>query len=451
METWRNWCGSVRCRPTHIARPTNVAEVLACLDGEGRVRPVGAGHSSSALAESDETLLDLTGLDRIIGLDSARGVVRVQGGVDMRTLTGWLARQGRLLRHIGTSWYPTVAGATATGTHGSSHHWGSVSDAGSLRALSLATASGERIDLRDDREADAPILSAARTHLGALGVVVEAELGVDDGGFFEVRQTPLSLDDLFDPALRRGAEHFEGWWFPHTERAVGIARSVVSPPRSSRPPLPRFVRRVVGEDLPLSLAFRLIRRRPTNAPAILRRMAAFTARPRTSVGRWDRMMVGPRWLRATSMEVALPAHHGREAIRRVDAITKTTVPHAPHHLPVNVRWARGDHGAWLSPAAGRDTVFLDFAWWSEMPGWASALRAIEEALDPLGARHHWGKVGFRNPSNRYPDFDRWAAMRARLDPTGRFLNPFLERLLAGRELIPAAPCGDDRRRTAAVS
>ncbi len=418
-------------------RPSRVQEVADALEGTGRVRPVGAGHSSSALARSDHTLVDLTGLDRIVGIDRTRGVVRVEGGIAMRTLTAWLARRGLLLRHIGTSWYPTVAGATATGTHGSGVRWGSVSDGDSLRGLSLVTAAGERLDLAAEREADTATLAAARTHLGALGLIVEADLRVDEGAYLEVHHRPLDLDALFDPGLREAHEHFEGWWFPQTRRCVGVTRSVVGAPGRLRRPLPRYVRRVVGEDLPLTLAFSAIRRRPARAPALLDRLARLAARPGTAVGRWDRMLVGPRWLRATSMELALPEHEGREALRRVAELeTETSAPSL--HLPVNVRWVRADRGAWMSPAAGRDTVFLDFAWWSGMPGAAAALRRIEDALYPLGARHHWGKVGFRNPVDRYPDFERWNAVRARLDPRGRFLNGFLERLLAGRPLVDGA-------------
>ena len=434
MPSWRNWCGSVVGRPTRIVRPTTGAEVTEALQAPGRVRPVGAGHSSSAVALAPETLLDLRGLDRILGLDADRGTVRVQGGVTMRRLTAWLATRGWILRHMGTSWYPTVAGATATGTHGSGR-WGSVSDASCLRGLSMVTPSGERLSLRDDRPGDLEVLEAARTHLGALGVVIDAELAVERGTFMEVRQEPMQLEEALDPSHRDSSEHFEAWWVPYTTRAIGISRNVVDAPLRGRRPLPRFIRRVVGEDLPISLVSRLIRARPGWGPPLMGQMARFGARPSVSVGRWDRMAVGPRWLRGTSMEIALPASQGPEAVRRVAGVLAEVRDRAPHHLPINLRWVCADRGALLSPAGGRETVFLDFTWWAGMPGWRRSLEAIEDVLMPLGGRPHWGKIAFRNPSAAYPDFARWARVRARLDPEGRFLNPFMERLLDGRPLL----------------
>jgi L-gulonolactone oxidase len=435
MPSWRNWCRSVEAHPNRVVRPNDAAEVVAALDAPGRIRPVGAGHSFSAVALAEETLLDLRGLDRIIGLDPDRGTVRAQGGVTMRALTTWLAQRGKILRQMGTSWYPTLAGATATGTHGTGGRWGSVSDAECLRGLTLITPDGERRDLRDDREGDLELLEAARTHLGALGVVVDLELAVEPGRFVEVREEPLGVDEALDPSLRDASEHFEAWCFPYTGRALGISRNVVDEPRRVRRPWPRFLRRVVGEDLPVAALLRAIRARPARAPALMGHLARFGARSSTSVGRWDRMMVGPRWLRGTSMEIALPATEGPEAVRRIARLADEMRATAPHHLPVNLRWARGDRGAILSPAAGRDTVFLDFTWWVGMPDWHGALKAIETALAPLGGRPHWGKIAFANPSAAYPGFDRWSQMRAMVDPAGRFLNPFLERLLDGRALI----------------
>lgn len=435
MRAWRNWCRSVEAHPTRIVRPTDAGEVVAALDRPGRIRPVGAGHSFSALALAEETLLDLRGLDRIIGLDATRGTVRAQGGVTMRVLTAWLARRGKILRQMGTSWYPTLAGATATGTHGTGVRWGSLSDAACLRGLTLVTAAGEQRDLRDDRPAGRDLLEAARAHLGALGVVIDAELAVEPGRFVQVREESLGVDEALDPALRDASEHFEAWWFPFTDRAACVHRTVVDDPRPGRRPLPRFLRRVVGEDLPVAALLRAIRARPDRAPALMGQLARFGARSSMSVGRWDRMMVGPRWLRGRSMEVALPAAVGPEAVRIIAGLVAETRATAPHHLPINLRWSRADRGVLLSPAAARDTVFLDFTWWIGMPGWRDALHSIETALAPLGGRPHWGKVAFANPSVAYSGFDQWSQTRARLDPEGRFLNPFLERLLGGRPLL----------------
>ena len=53
-------------------------------------------------------------------------------------------------------------------------------------------------------------------------------------------------------------------------------------------------------------------------------------------------------------------------------------------------------------------------------------------MDELGGRPHWGKRHFQTADTlraRYPDWDRFQAVRARLDPRGRFANAWTDRVL----------------------
>ncbi len=68
--------------------------------------------------------------------------------------------------------------------------------------------------------------------------------------------------------------------------------------------------------------------------------------------------------------------------------------------------------------------------------------AVEQIMDSLDGRPHWGKRHFQTAATlrpRYPEWDRFQAVRARLDPEGRFANAWTDRVLGtcGR----SAPCG----------
>jgi L-gulonolactone oxidase len=72
--------------------------------------------------------------------------------------------------------------------------------------------------------------------------------------------------------------------------------------------------------------------------------------------------------------------------------------------------------------------------------WEPYFRAVEELMDGLDGRPHWGKRHFQTAETlrpRYPDWDRFAAVRARLDPDGRFANAYTDRVL-GRVGVTAA-------------
>jgi FAD/FMN-containing dehydrogenase len=53
-------------------------------------------------------------------------------------------------------------------------------------------------------------------------------------------------------------------------------------------------------------------------------------------------------------------------------------------------------------------------------------------MKDLGGRPHWGKWHYRTAEDlrpAYPEFDRFLAVRDRLDPNRLFQNAYLERVL----------------------
>jgi xylitol oxidase len=62
------------------------------------------------------------------------------------------------------------------------------------------------------------------------------------------------------------------------------------------------------------------------------------------------------------------------------------------------------------------------------------LPEIEAALAPLEARPHWGKLFAAEAAQiapLYPRFDDFRALALRMDPEGKFRNPFLDRTIFG--------------------
>jgi L-gulonolactone oxidase len=64
----------------------------------------------------------------------------------------------------------------------------------------------------------------------------------------------------------------------------------------------------------------------------------------------------------------------------------------------------------------------------------SAFRAVEEMMDSYGGRPHWGKRHYQTAATlapRYPGWDRFQSVRARLDPDCAFTNAYARRCLGG--------------------
>lgn len=407
---WQSWAGTV------------TASVAGVVDHppSGRWRPLGAGLSASPLLVTDGHLVR-TPVEPP-ELDTARGEVRLSGGMTVGGAAEWLAERGWWLPTLGTNSGPTIGGATGTCVHGTSRDHGTLS--GSVRAIDLRTLDGERVHLG----ADHPDLPALRVHLGAFGRVERVVLGIVRGARLAVTTEVRTVDEALDPALHATAEQTDGWWLVGTREVALVRRSRTDGPATEHGSRGELRKRLWEEDLPLHLLAGVGTVAGHVAPTLVRRLLRrfWRARPQVRVGRWDHLAVGPRRFRAVSTELAVPADRAAEALDRV-----TEALHgAPVHVPVNLRWTRSDTDTWLSPGFDRDTLWIDVAWHPRVPGRARWLSAVEAALAPLGARSHWGKLAWADSLSGYRDAARWAEVRGRYDPDGRLLNAHLVRLLA---------------------
>jgi len=128
------------------------------------------------------------------------------------------------------------------------------------------------------------------------------------------------------------------------------------------------------------------------------------------------------------MEYAIPREHVIDAIRAVRALVEDGG--LAVGFPFEVRFVAPDD-AFLSPAGGRETAYIASHMFEGME-FEPFMRGVERIMDGFGGRPHWGKRHFQTAETlrpRYPDWDRFAAVRERLDPEGRFANAYVRRVL----------------------
>ena len=421
---WRNWAGDQSCLPAAVERPASTAEVVAAVEraaAAGRhVRAAGSGHSFTGAALSDGTLVLPQRMDRVLDADRATGLVRVQGGITLHALNERLAALGLAFENLGDVDAQTLAGALATGTHGTGASLRNLS--AGVAAMQLVTAAGEV------REIDGgDLLRAARVSLGTLGIVTEVTLRCVPAFTLRGVDAKAPLDAVLATLDERAARHrhFELYVFPHARTALIRANDVVE-----GPPRPRGRARAYAEDVLLTnralhavcLAGRAV---PRAIPA-LNRFATRAAGSSVRVDRSDRIFASPRLVRFTEMEYALP----RAALPEALPAIKAQAERHPVNFPIEMRLVAGDE-ALLSPACGRDTAYVAVHAFRGMP-WEPYFRAVEEIADAHDGRPHWGKRHFQTAATlapRYPEWARFAAARAELDPGGLFTNAYTDRVL----------------------
>jgi FAD-linked oxidoreductase len=416
---WVNWSGSQRCSPARIARPKTRAEVAAAVTaGPGPVRVAGAGHSFSGGAATDGTLLQLDALDRVLDADGER--VRVEAGIRLHALARELLARGLAMPNLGDIDVQSLAGALTTGTHGTGARLPILAAQVESVELVLADASECTLDGGDE-------LRAAQVSLGALGVVVAVTLRCTPAFRLHGVDAPQPLADVLADLPERAAahDHFEFWTFPHSHLALTRTNDRTdAPPR--RPGRVRaYASDVVLDNYALYTVSRAARAFPRAIP-FLNRFASRAASTRERVDWSHAVFASPRLVRFEEMEYAIPADRAADAVRAV----KEILERHPVSFPIELRFVRGDD-ALLSPAHGRDSAYVAVHLFEGMP-YEAPFREVEALLSGWGGRPHWGKRSFLGAAElapRYPRWDAFSAVRARLDPGGRFANAWLRHVL----------------------
>jgi L-gulono-1,4-lactone dehydrogenase len=428
-EGWRNWAGDEHCRPVAIEHPATTGELAAALARaarEGlRVRVAGAGHSFSDIACSDGMLIVLDRLARVLDIDRDLRLVRVQGGITIAQLSTRLAEHGLAMENLGDIDVQSIAGAICTATHGTGARLRNISS--QVVQLTLVLADGSTLSCSPER--DPEVFRAAQVSLGALGAIAEVTLRCVPAFTLRGVDEPAPLKDTLDrfEQLALGNDHFEFFVFPHANTALTRTNNRTEAPPQPRGRLATYANDVLLTNHAFELFCRLGRRMPSRIPQI-NRLVTRLAGSSERIDRSHRIFASPRLVRFTEMEYALPRHHTAEAVRRVMETIERRGFAVP--FPIEVRTVAAD-GALLSTAAGRDSGYVAVHMYRSMQ-WRPYFEAVERIMDELDGRPHWGKRHFQTADTlrpRYPDWDRFQAVRARLDPQGRFANAWTDRVL----------------------
>ncbi|MFY1688448.1 D-arabinono-1,4-lactone oxidase [Plantactinospora sp. WMMB782] len=427
-SSWSNWAGNQHAIGDAL-RPSTVDEVVATVRAVRaagrRVKPVGSGHSFTAIARAEDQRVDLTALAGPVRVDPGRRLITVPGGITLHALNEALAAHGLALANLGDIDAQTIAGAISTGTHGTGAGFGCLSTF--VAGLTLVTGTGELLECSAEQHPD--VFAAARVGLGALGVIVEVTLNCVDAFVLRADERPAPLAEVLAglPELVAGNDHFEFYWFPYTDRVQVKVNNRV--PVDDQP-LRRF-RSWLDDDFLANSVFAGACRLGRAAPALVPTISAVSARALTArryTARSDRVFCTPRRVRFEEMEYALP----RAALPEALAGLRRVIDELPFRVlfPVEVRFTAPDD-IWLSHGHGRESAYVAIHQYAGMPA-EPYFRAFEQVAAGLGGRPHWGKLHYRDAGSlrpAYPRFDDFLAVRDRLDPDRIFANSYTEQVL----------------------
>jgi xylitol oxidase len=412
MTREHNWADNYTFSAARIHRPVSVDEVRSLVARSSRVRAIGARHSFNGIADSAGDLIDLSGVDPGFLIDARRGTVTVGGGTSYGVLAAHLHRAGWALHNMASLPHVSIAGAIATGTHGSGDRLGNLSTA--VAALDIVCATGDLVTIRRGD----PNFDGAVVALGALGIVTRVTLDIQPT--FEMRQDAFeglpwgTLLSDFDTVMSAGysVSLMTSWSEPtvtrlwvktHLARGVERATSMAdlgaapAPHPSARPTAEAIARlNPFGASGPWS-----------------ERLPHF--RPNAELG-------PPGQLQS---EYMVPRAQATAAIAKL----RTIGERIDRHLwTTEIRSMAADR-LWLSPAYGVDCVAIHFSWQRELEAVEAMTAEIEAMLLPLGGRPHWGKIMHARSEQLaplYPKLPEFRELAQSYDADGKFRNQFVD-------------------------
>jgi L-gulono-1,4-lactone dehydrogenase len=437
---WRNWAGNVTARPMRIVTPSSAEEVAeqvrrAAEDGQ-RIRMAGTGHSFTPVAVTDGVLLLPGRLTGIRSVDKDAGTVTVEAGCPLRLLNETLLARGLSLANMGDIQVQTVAGAVQTGTHGTGRDVGGM--AAQVAGLELALADGRLVTctrespgggLTGPDGSEVNLLDAARVGLGAFGVLTAITFAVVPAFLLTAREEAMTWSQVISrlDEFTADNEHFEFYWFPHSEGCLTKRNNRTAGPAG---PLPRW-RYLLDDEFMSNSLFGATCRLGRLAPAVIPTVNSIAARAlgaRTYSDAAYRVFTSPRRVRFKEQEYAIP----RDALSDVLAEVRALFRRRDWRIsfPIEVRVTPPDT-VWLSTAYGRDSAYIAVHVF-HTAAHEEYFRDVEAVMTSVGGRPHWGKMHTRDAaylSEVYPHFGDVVGLRDSLDPERRFGNDYLTRVL----------------------
>ena len=425
-EKWQNWAGNQQAAAARVATPRSAEEVAEQVRSAARdgltVRMTGTGHSFTGAALAEGVLLRPTELTAVRSVDTATGLVTVEAGLPLHRLNRvcWTSTVSRW-----PTWAtsrsrpspapsrpaPTAPDATSPDSPPRSPRWNWCSPTAAsspARARSAPTCSTR----------PAPGWARSASSPPITWQTVPAFL-------LRAQEEPMKWDEVLArlDEFEAANEHFEFYWFPHTEGCLTKRNNRVEGPAE---PLSKF--RYWLDDLFLSNTVfeginKVTHRAPAVSPFVItasppRRSApAPTPTPRTRSS--------PARARSGSRSRSTRSRGSSSSPPCASCAPCSTKKDWKISFPIEVRLLPQED-AWLSMAYGRHSAFIAVHVYHRDPH-EDYFRGVEELMTSLDGRPHWGKLHTRDAAyleKAYPRFADFQALRDELDPDRRFANAY---------------------------
>ncbi|MBS0629145.1 MAG: FAD-binding protein [Verrucomicrobia bacterium] len=428
----RNWSGVQFWTPKEVVYPTSIDDlkqiVLSAKERGLRIRAIGSLHSYNDLCVTPDIQVHTDKLNKVLSIDKNKMQVRVESGIKMKALVRSLAKEGLSLPNQGYILKQSLAGATATATHGT----------GATGTLSSFIEEIELVDAKGNVQILNPktnehLFSAAVVNLGCLGIIYAFTLRCIPLQKLKLTKVKSNLKDCLKelPQLLKTYDHFQFGICPYTEKVITVRYQKTDEPIRNRRgyilhrSLLKFLAILSFEYLPsprwyFPTSFKTYRAISNNFSCV---DESYRILSPSDEGLY------------VEEEIAVPVEHLESAIEEAkNVILEFSKDHPLMVAAIYVRFVGPDTRGYLSPTLNQSVAYLTYVT-KIKDGFRELFQAFENAMFKYRGRPHWGKIHTltkEKVKELYPQtYDRFVEAKKQLDPDGLFSNAYIHRLFEG--------------------
>lgn len=413
-----NWAGNYTYSTDNLVAPKTVEELQEFIKSNKKAKGLGTTHCFNGIADSKFNQISTANLNKVISLDKENQTLTVESGIKYGEFCEYLDQNGFALHNLASLPHISVAGACSTSTHGSGINNGSLATA--AVALEMVNGKGELVTLTKEKNREEFLM--AIVSLGALGILTKVTLNLLPT--FKMKQVvyqnmPMAaLEKNFEKIMASGysVSLFTDWKNKNVSEVwIKVKSDEVK----------EFAPEFYGAKLATKNLHPIESADPVNCTDQLGVDGTWYERmPHFKMG------FTPSSGKELQAEYFVPI---KDAYRAFMAVEKLNEKVTPLLFITEIRTIAADDIP-MSPFYKKTCLAIHFTWKQEVDAVMALLPEVEKALEPFGARPHWGKIFTLNPTilqARIERLNEFKALMLKHDPEGKFRNYFIDSSLFG--------------------
>ena len=405
-NTVRSWGDTFACHPKEILYPKSSLEVQEIVKRSKNIRVVGGGHSFSPLVCTNETLLSLRLMDKIISIDDQ--YVVCESGSTIESLQTKLLAYEKIIHGFGSIQDQSLAGAFSTSHHGLTFH----SFAEDVSSITAVLANGTMINTSK--------LFFWRAHMGMLGVITSVKLRLYTNTLVNIETEKLSLHEALKRLPLGDAGIIETNFNQKSQGLLKTITTTVQADDEKYPVKTNHFKSAFWDTVvvPLVVLFPFISEFP-----LLDFAGNKTLKNVPMVEAWSHHSEYGMMYSA----YAIPYYQCEQFIEDLSSLNKSI-----SISTILIRYVHGQNETTCLTFAPENACVVDIYDLQSQDNFVEFHYELEKLVNFYGGVSHWGKFYAGNMSRQtehIPCLQNFELFREQLDPHNKFLNDFTNEIL----------------------